>query len=204
MTVARLRRYCKKPRYAASMQKSSGRETPTNMGVSHNFSNQMKAARAKAAMTQAVLDARLKNGFGIKLGTSGVTRIEAGTRDPRLSEALAIAAVLGLELNDLAPAQDLNRLMSDLTQKLIESRETLLAVLESVDQIADYAAKNPASLGDDTLAEFLKRQIDGFKKKLERRPAANSGKQKKPVTSSDKLKSQVLAAVIADLPVNSR
>ena len=186
------------------MQKSGGRETPTNAGVSHNFGSQMKTARAKKAITQAALEARLQDEFDIGLDTSGITRIEAGQREPRLSEVIAIAAILGLELNDLAPALDLNRLMSDLSLQMLESREALLALLQSVDQIADYAAKNPASLGDDTMAIVLKRHLDGFKKTLERRPASNSGKPKQTAAKNDRLKSQVLSAVIADLPVSSR
>jgi transcriptional regulator with XRE-family HTH domain len=183
------------------MQKQGGRETPTNIGVSHNFGAQMKAARAKAAMTQAALQARLQDGFGIKLDTSGITRTEAGSREPRLSEVLAISVILGLELNDFTPAQDLNRLVSDLTQQLLESRKTLLDVLESVDQIADYATKNPASLGDDTLANVLNRHLDGFKKTLERRPASNSGKAKETDTANGKLKGQVVSAVTASLGI---
>jgi transcriptional regulator with XRE-family HTH domain len=181
------------------MQKQGGRETPTDIGVSHNFGARMKAARAKAAMTQAALQARLQDGFGIKLDTSGITRTEAGSREPRLSEVLAISVILGLELNDFTPAQDLNRLMSDLTQQMLESRETLSAVLETVDQIAEYATKNPASIGDDTLADVLNRHLGGFKKTLERRPASNSGKAKKTDTANGKLKGQVVSAVTAGL-----
>lgn len=186
------------------MQKQGAREAPTNIGAIHNFGRQMKAARAKKGITQAALEDRLQDDFGLGLDTSGITRIEAGTREPRLSEVLAISAILSLELNDLTPALDLNRLMSDLTQQMLESRGTLLAVLESVDQIIDHATKHPASLGDDTLATVLKRQLDGFKKTLERRPAAVGGRPKRPDTVSNRLKSQVLAAVIADLPGGSK
>ena len=186
------------------MQKQRGSEAPPGVGVRHNFGDRMKTARAKAAMTQAALQTRLRDDFDIGLDTSGITRIEAGQREPRLSEVIAIAAILGLELNDLAPALDLNRLISALSHQMLESREALLALLQSVDQIADYAAKNPASLGDDTLATVLKRHLDGFKKTLERRPASNSGKPRQATTPNEKLKSQVLSAVIADLPVSSR
>ena len=182
------------------MQKPGGRETPTNIGVSHNFGAQMKAARAKAAMTQAALQARLQDGFGIKLDTSGITRTEAGQREPRLSEVLAISVILGLDLNDFTPAQDLNRLMGDLIKQMLESRETLHKVLESFDQIAEHVTANPASLGSETLADVLKRQLDGFEKTLDRRRASDSGRPKRPDTMNDKLRSQVLSAVIAELP----
>ena len=155
-------------------------------------------------MTQAALEDRLQDDYGIKLDTSGITRTEAGTREPRLSEVIAIAAILGLELNDLTPALGLNRLMSDLSQQMLESREALLTLLHSVDQIVEYASKHPTSLGDDTLANVLKRHLDGFKKTLERRPASNSGKAKKTDTANGKLKSQVVSAVTAELPVSSR
>jgi transcriptional regulator with XRE-family HTH domain len=186
------------------MQNPGGHETPTSMGAIHNFGDQMKAARAKRAITQAALQHRLQDDFGIGLDTSGITRIEAGQREPRLNEALAIAAILGLELKDLTPALDLNRLTSDLSQQMLESREALLSVLQLVDQIAEYATNHPASLGVETLATVLKRQLDGFSKTLERHPAPDGGRQKKPDTRSAKLKSQVLSAVIAELPHSSR
>lgn len=68
-------------------------ETPT---ASDTFAERVRAARLAAGLTQQQLCDRLKDEAAVRLDTSAITRIESGRRDPRLSEALAIAAVLGL------------------------------------------------------------------------------------------------------------
>ena len=55
--------------------------------VGSAFGDRAKSARLRAGLTQQQLCDRLGN----SLDTSAITRIEAGQREPRLSEALAIA-----------------------------------------------------------------------------------------------------------------
>jgi transcriptional regulator with XRE-family HTH domain len=59
------------------------------------FRLRMRDARERAGMTQAQLTAQLAQG-GIDIDPSGVARIERGERSPRLNEASAIAAILGI------------------------------------------------------------------------------------------------------------
>ena len=74
-------------------------------------------------MTQAQLATRLEDEFDIKLDTSGITRIEAGRREPRLSEALAIAQILGLDLTTARPTpSDLEPYMRKFNEQMHQSR----------------------------------------------------------------------------------
>ena len=101
------------------------------------FGRRMKAARADAGLTQAELQELLKE-RGAPLDTSAITRLEAGRREPRLSEALAIAATLGFGLTDLAaPATEIDAYMSEVRQLMEQSRAALLDLLRSVDKATD-------------------------------------------------------------------
>jgi transcriptional regulator with XRE-family HTH domain len=105
--------------------------------ISRVFGQRTKAARMEAGLTQAQLQDRLAS-RGIKIDSSGLTRIEAGQREPRLSEALALADVLGFGLaNLLTPAPGLETYMNEVRRLMGESRETLLQLLRSVDKTTD-------------------------------------------------------------------
>jgi len=105
--------------------------------ISRIFGQRTKAARLEAGLTQAQLQDRLAS-RGIKIDSSGLTRIEAGQREPRLSEALALADLLGFGLTNLvAPNPSLETYMNEVRRLMDESRETLLQLLRSVDKAAD-------------------------------------------------------------------
>lgn len=116
------------------MQKA---RTPAANAVAAAFGQRMKNARADAGITQAELQ-QLLTERGVPLDTSAITRLEAGGREPRLTEALAIAETLSFGLTDLAtPATDLDTYMNEVRNLMEQSREALLNLLRSVDKATD-------------------------------------------------------------------
>ena len=111
--------------------------TPAADAMAAAFGQRMKAARLEAGLTQAELQQRLAE-RGVPLDTSAITRLEAGGREPRLTEALAIAATLGFGLTDLAaPATEIDAYMTEVRQLMEQSRAALLDLLRSVDKATD-------------------------------------------------------------------
>lgn len=119
----------------------------------------MKAERVHAGMTQAELAKRIADEFEIKLDTSGITRIEAGDREPRLSEALAIAEILGLELAPSPAESDLEPYLRTVSDQLYESRERLLMLLDTVDEMTNVARRTTDA---NHLRELISEELDGF------------------------------------------
>ncbi|MBP2455690.1 helix-turn-helix domain-containing protein [Mycolicibacterium lutetiense] len=64
------------------------------------FGKRVRAQREGAGFTQRELSENLAE-LGVKLDTSAITRIENGSREPRLKEAAAIAHALGVSLSAL-------------------------------------------------------------------------------------------------------
>lgn len=62
------------------------------------FGGRMKRAREEQELTQRQLSETLEQDHRVKLDSSAITRIENGTREPRIREALAIAEVLDFPL----------------------------------------------------------------------------------------------------------
>jgi transcriptional regulator with XRE-family HTH domain len=130
----------------------------------------MKAERVHAGMTQAELAKRIEDEFEIKLDTSGITRIEAGQREPRLSEALAIAEILGLELADATPSESpIEPLLRALTDQLYASREHLLTVLETVDELTTVARREIAD--PKSLPKLITEELEGLSSQAGALPA---------------------------------
>jgi transcriptional regulator with XRE-family HTH domain len=81
------------------------------------FGQNVRGARERVKWTQQQLSDRMSR-YGVKLDTSAITRIENGSREPRLKEAQGIAAALGVELSDLvsdAPSKlQIDKLWDDL------------------------------------------------------------------------------------------
>jgi transcriptional regulator with XRE-family HTH domain len=69
------------------------------------FGKRVRAQREGGGFTQRELSERLAE-LGIKLDTSAITRIESGSREPRLKEAFAIALALGVSLTALLHVAD--------------------------------------------------------------------------------------------------
>lgn len=140
------------------------------------------------------------DGFGIKLDTSGITRMEAGQREPRLSEALAIAAVLGLDLSDLAPGErDLNQQLGDIADLMSRTRENVAALLQVADQIVGYAEENPDALSGRKLGDLIGQVVDNCRLEVKTPTQLTP----KAASTADKIKRQLLSAVIARQPTES-
>ena len=158
----------------------------------HNFGTRMKLERTKVGMTQAQLATRLEDEFDIRLDTSGITRIEAGRREPRLSEALAIAEILGMELSASRPApSDLNPYMQNVIERMHESRERLLGVLEAVDEVSRVAQQNPGCLEGGMLSDVFAEELTWFGYEAEGSPRVNRAKD----ISDFELKRKILISV---------
>ncbi|MFL0174279.1 helix-turn-helix domain-containing protein [Mycobacterium sp. SMC-13] len=69
------------------------------------FGKRVRAQREGAGFTQRELSESLAE-LGVKLDTSAITRIENGSREPRLREALAIGHALGIGLEAILTFND--------------------------------------------------------------------------------------------------
>jgi transcriptional regulator with XRE-family HTH domain len=180
------------------MQTGSDRGVPSGDAVGQLFGERAKAARTEAGMTQLQLQERLEAEFGINLDTSGITRIEAGTRQPRLGEAIAIAAILGLNLNDMTQTgPDLDYYMSGVVELMHESRETLLKLLRSVDRVTEFVQDNPGCLGDAGLESIFRDEFEWFWQRVGQEHLASGATATSK--SVEKLKRQLLEVVTAGL-----
>lgn len=176
------------------MPKAAGRRNPPKLGIQHKFAEKMRAARTQAGLSQANLQKRLKDEYAIKLDTSGITRIEAGQREPRLNEALSIAAILGFHLDDPASAaRDLKRQLNDLGDHIASSRESLHALLRRVDRIIDFVRENPKSVGDRNLETLVREQLERFRGE---KPAAGENPATK-AEGAEEFKGQVFRVATA-------
>jgi ribosome-binding protein aMBF1 (putative translation factor) len=120
------------------MQKGRSRDADATIRA---FGRRVRAARTDADMPQAKLQQLLAQ-RGVKIDSSGITRIEAGEREPRLYEALTLADLLGFAISDAAtPAAEIATSMSEVRRLTKESREALLHLLESIDQAAERVSK---------------------------------------------------------------
>ncbi len=117
-------------------------------------------------MTQQQLSNRLEEETPVTLDTSAITRIEAGQREPRLGEALAIAKVLNFGLNNLVPRVDLDFYLSDVERLMKESRAALVRMVKSVDPLIEFVQANPSCLGDDRLEDRLREIAEYFGEEL--------------------------------------
>jgi transcriptional regulator with XRE-family HTH domain len=75
-------------------------------GVARHFGDRVRERRDTIGISQRRLSELLVEKTGVRLDPSAVTRIETGQREPKLSEALAIAQVLGTDIEDLVPHKE--------------------------------------------------------------------------------------------------
>lgn len=175
------------------MQTPEGRSPLPEDEVTATFAERAKAARLRAGLTQQQLCVRLREETGVDLDTSAITRIEAGQREPRLGEALAIGRVLGFGLNNLVPRADLDFYFSDVERLMKESRAALIRMVKSVDPVIEYVRANPSSLGDKRLDDRFRETIEWFQQSASRDELKNIA-----ITTNrtdEKLKRQLLRAV---------
>ncbi len=160
------------------------------------FGERAKSARLRAGLTQQQLCDRL----GKSLDTSAITRIEAGQREPRLSEALAIARELGFGLDDLAPRADLDAHLRDVTRSMEEGRAALVTMLRSVDPVVDFVRRNPDCLGGDRLEDRVREVAESFRHRVSPDDVAYDDPQAlnfavATTRTDERLKRQLLRAV---------
>lgn len=106
---------------------------------------------------------------GLKIDPSAITRIETGQREPKLTEAVAIADMLGLDLDDLTytHSEEFRRGMALVLDNLIDARKAALRALNAVDvALAGATAEAEQELGEvskyGSAVGILKRQIEMF------------------------------------------
>lgn len=184
------------------MQRSGRQSLALTDEVSATFGERAKEARLAAGLTQQQLADRLSEA-GVSLDTSAITRIEAGQREPRLSEAVAIAQVLGF---DLIPRADLQYYMDDVVRLMDESRAALVKMVRSVDPVVDFVRRHPDCLGDDRLDDRFRAVLQSFHQHLSHEDFKYEDQQKFAITttrSDEKLKRQLLRAVSEDILVRA-
>jgi transcriptional regulator with XRE-family HTH domain len=182
------------------MQTPSHRPPALNDEVSSTFADRAKAARLRAGLTQQQLSDRLRTESEVLLDTSAITRIEAGQREPRLGEALAIARVLEFGLNNLVPRADLDFYMSDVERLMDESRATLVKLLRSVDPVVDFVRQNPDCLGEDRLEDRFREVFEWFHRRVSHEDLGHENQQTLTFAittnrTDEKLKRQLLRTV---------
>jgi transcriptional regulator with XRE-family HTH domain len=180
------------------MQTPGRRRSPLNDEVSRTFAERAKAARLRAGLTQQQLCDRLLEETKVDLDTSAITRIEAGQREPRLGEALAIARVLGFGLDNLVPRAELDVYLSDVKRSMDESRAALVTMVRSVDPVVDFVRRNPDCLADERLEDRFRTVVEWFHRRVSSEDLGPEDEQNFAVTTNrtdEKLKRQLLRAV---------
>ncbi len=113
------------------MQKA---RSPQSLATSRAFGQRVKTAREQQGLTAAQFQERLAK-YGVKWDHSAVTRVESGEREPRLTEALAIADILGINLTGLiTPAPEIQDYVNDVRRLMNASREALSELLRAIEQ----------------------------------------------------------------------
>ncbi len=190
------------------MQPSDHDASTLHDDVRSTFAERAKAARLRAGLTQQQLSDRLRNEAEVLLDTSAITRIEAGQREPRLGEALAIARVLGFGLNNLVPRADLDYYMSDVERLMDESRAALVRMIRSVDPVVDFVRRNPDCLGDDSLEDRLRTVVEWFDRRVSHEDFGHEDQQTLNFATTanrtdEKLKRQLLRAITKGILVRA-
>jgi len=107
--------------------------TPESIATSRAFGQRVKEARKSQGLSSARFQERLAE-HGVRFDTSAVTRLESGEREPRLTEALAIADVLSISLTDLtAPTPAADHYADDIRRLAENSRKAVLELLRAID-----------------------------------------------------------------------
>ncbi|MEN4399366.1 helix-turn-helix transcriptional regulator [Mycolicibacterium senegalense] len=106
--------------------------------VNKQFGDLMREHREHRRWSQRRL-ADLLEQVGLRLDPSAITRIERGTRDVKLAEAIVIANVLEFGLDSIAFSPEAQFAMDEsaLTAAAIQARKSLLNAIRQVDRMAN-------------------------------------------------------------------
>ena len=125
---------------------------------SSGFGQRVKRAREDQGLTQRQLAEALEQDHRIKLDSSAITRIESGSREPRIREALAIAEVLdfpltvGGLLDDMGGEAQFARAEAGLKRQMKLARRRILSACAEVHVAFD------GIFGDEEELEILQRR----------------------------------------------
>lgn len=129
------------------------------------FARRLRQERRRAGLTQAAL-ARSLAASGLDLDQTSLSRIESQQRRASLSEAVAIAEVLGLALGDLVRDEEVIGLRQDLDRLRLAAQvhaQELDDIHERIHQTREQLAETiaPASLVDEsTLINLVLAKIE--------------------------------------------
>jgi transcriptional regulator with XRE-family HTH domain len=161
--------------YAAAVQEPDEPHKPPlpdAKTVATLFGERVREFREQAELTQQQLSDRLRADFGIKLDTSAITRIENGSREPRLREAIAMAELLqfGLyNLNTAPPGDLLDYRLGGMNKLIDQSREMLVKLLHSVDRVAEAYQQEPyQAAGYPSLNDIIQDEITVYRTAIDR------------------------------------
>lgn len=106
----------------------------------------MKEARLASRLTQRALADQLHE-QGVSVDQAAIARMESGSREPRLSEAVVIARLLGLNLAGFDDPVDIRRRLRSLVAKISENnaRKVGAEILIENDhaEVQDILASHP-------------------------------------------------------------
>jgi transcriptional regulator with XRE-family HTH domain len=133
------------------------KRTPESLVVSREFGRRVKEARKAQGVSSARFQERLAE-HGVRWDTSAVARVEAGRREPRLTEVLAVVDILGISLAGFAtPKGDSDDYAGDLRRLVENSRKAVLELLRAIDRApvvleTESAPTQPATGSHDASA----------------------------------------------------
>lgn len=103
--------------------------------VGRNFGAAVASARASLGLSQRALAAQLA-ADGLQIDASGLSRLESGTRTPRLDEAVALANALGEHLGSMVSSGiSLGAQVKRGVERLESMREQLIDLMEEYNRL---------------------------------------------------------------------
>lgn len=156
------------------MQQSDEGDTEPTATVNKQFGDRMREIRESRRWSQRRL-AELLQAVGLHLDPSAITRIERGTRDVKLTEAIAIADVLEFELDSISFSPEERFRMGEwsLVAAAQQARKSLLDAIRQVDRFVNQIAP-------DTEKRLIEKRglsgiVDLYTKLLRENPAFQRG-----------------------------
>jgi transcriptional regulator with XRE-family HTH domain len=122
------------------------------------FGARIKRAREEQGLTQRELSEILEKDHRIRLDSSAVTRIESGSREPRIREALAIADVLGFPLTYGGLLDDIGGEAQFASAEVRLKRQMMLARRRIISASAEVHIAFDGIFGDEEEREILGRR----------------------------------------------